>query len=50
MQPPSTPPPVHPEKNNTKGVLFVRMLVFEKYLVVLTSLDTYMPFEIRKRK
>ena len=38
-----------PEKINTKGALFVRMLIFEKYLVSI-SLNKYMPLENRKRK
>ena len=39
-----------PEKSNTKGALFVRMLIFEKYLIVSISLNKYMPLENRKRK
>ena len=39
-----------PEKINTKGALFVRMLIFEKQLVVSISLNNYMPLENRKRK
>ena len=38
-----------PEKINTKGALFVRMLVFEKQLVVSISLNNYMPLENRKK-
>ena len=38
------------EKINTKGALFVRMLIFEKYFIVSISLNKYMPLENRKRK
>ena len=36
------------KKINTKGVLFVKMLVFEKQLSI--SLNNYMPLEDRTRK
>ena len=40
-----------PEKINTKGALFVRMLIFEKYLILVSiSLNNYKPLENRKRK
>ena len=38
------------KKFNTKGALFVRMLVFEKQLFVSVSLNNYMPLENGKRK
>ena len=38
------------EKINTKQALFVRMLIFEKYLIVSISLNNYMPLENSKRK
>ena len=37
------------EKINTKRALFIRMLIFEKYLVSI-SLNNYMPLENRKKK
>ena len=38
------------KKINTKGALFVRMLAFDKELVVSISLNNYMPLENRERK